>query len=72
MYIILKTFFKFRSLSKIQSVLLTHGDHVVKVADTFKVIATSNNMIAAIGNDSKKMYGLQFHPEVCNLFKYVF
>jgi GMP synthase-like glutamine amidotransferase len=21
-------------------------------------------MIAAIGNDTKKMYGLQFHPEV--------
>lgn len=56
----------FRSLSKTQNVLLTHGDHVVKVADTFKVIATSNNMIAAIGNDSKKMYGLQFHPEVNN------
>lgn len=58
------TFFKFRSLSKIQSVLLTHGDHVVKVADTFTAIATSNDMIAAIGNDTKKMYGLQFHPEV--------
>jgi len=59
-------------LSKTQSVLLTHGDHVVKVADTFKVIATSNNMIAAIGNDTKKMYGLQFHPEVsndCDYFK---
>lgn len=51
-------------MSKIQNVLLTHGDHVVKVAETFKVIATSNNMIAAIGNDAKKMYGLQFHPEV--------
>lgn len=36
----------------------------MKVADTFKTIALSNNMIAAIGNDTKKMYGLQFHPEV--------
>ncbi|XP_025419217.1 GMP synthase [glutamine-hydrolyzing] isoform X2 [Sipha flava] len=54
----------FKSLSKTQSVLLTHGDHIVKVADTFKTIASSNNMIAAIGNDTKKMYGLQFHPEV--------
>ncbi|KAF0769512.1 GMP synthase [Aphis craccivora] len=54
----------FKSLNKTQSVLLTHGDHVVKVADTFKVIATSNDMVAAIGNDIKKMYGLQFHPEV--------
>ncbi|XP_050425239.1 GMP synthase [glutamine-hydrolyzing] isoform X2 [Adelges cooleyi] len=54
----------FKSLAKTQSVLLTHGDHVTKVADTFKVIATSNNMVAAIGNDSKKLYGLQFHPEV--------
>lgn len=63
-YLLNDNFFQLRSLSKTQSVLLTHGDHVVKVADTFKVIATSNNMIAAIGNDSKKMYGLQFHPEV--------
>lgn len=53
-------------MNKVQNVLLTHGDHVVKVADNFKVIATSNNMIAAIGNDIKKMYGLQFHPEVNN------
>ncbi|CAI6345161.1 unnamed protein product [Macrosiphum euphorbiae] len=54
----------FKSLSNKQSVLLTHGDHVVKVADNFNVIATSNNMVAGIGNDTKKMYGLQFHPEV--------
>jgi len=56
--------FEFRSLSKTQTVLLTHGDHVSKVADNFRVIGVSNTMIAAIGNDSKKMYGLQFHPEV--------
>lgn len=58
-------------MSKTQSVLLTHGDHVVKVADTFKTIASSNNMIAAIGNDTKKMYGLQFHPEVSNYENYL-
>lgn len=64
-------YISFRSLTKVQNVLLTHGDHVVKVADTFKVIATSNNMVAAIGNDTKKMYGLQFHPEVSNNYNLV-
>uniref|UniRef100_A0A1I8A6S6 GMP synthase (glutamine-hydrolyzing) n=1 Tax=Steinernema glaseri TaxID=37863 RepID=A0A1I8A6S6_9BILA len=48
-------------------VLLTHGDSVVQdtVAKGFKVIATSNSgLIAGIANEEKKIYGVQFHPEV--------
>ncbi|TKR64935.1 hypothetical protein L596_025405 [Steinernema carpocapsae] len=47
-------------------VLLTHGDSVTKdtVAKDFKVIATSNHLVAGIANDEKKIYGVQFHPEV--------
>uniref|UniRef100_A0A670ISB4 GMP synthase [glutamine-hydrolyzing] n=2 Tax=Podarcis TaxID=42163 RepID=A0A670ISB4_PODMU len=54
----------FRGLQKDEIVLLTHGDSVDKVADGFKVVAQSGNVIAAIANESKKLYGAQFHPEV--------
>ncbi|PKU34387.1 gmp synthase [Limosa lapponica baueri] len=65
----------FRGLQKEELVLLTHGDSVDKVADGFKVVAQSGNIIAgiyftlklsfdSIANESKKLYGAQFHPEV--------
>ncbi|KAJ7398409.1 gmp synthase [Pitangus sulphuratus] len=54
----------FRGLQKEELVLLTHGDSVDKVADGFKVVAQSGNIIAGIANESKKLYGAQFHPEV--------
>ncbi|GCC22752.1 GMP synthase [glutamine-hydrolyzing] isoform X1 [Chiloscyllium punctatum] len=54
----------FRGLQKDEIVLLTHGDSVDKVAEGFKVVAQSGNIAAAIANESKKLYGVQFHPEV--------
>ncbi|XP_077015487.1 GMP synthase [glutamine-hydrolyzing]-like [Tamandua tetradactyla] len=53
-----------RDLQKEELVLLTHGDSVHKVADGFKVVACSGNIVAGIANESKKLYGVQFHPEV--------
>lgn len=49
------------------SVLLTHGDVVgaMPAHSDFKVTATSTNGIIAAGENSKrKIYGVQFHPEV--------
>uniref|UniRef100_A0A673UA34 GMP synthase (glutamine-hydrolyzing) n=1 Tax=Suricata suricatta TaxID=37032 RepID=A0A673UA34_SURSU len=54
----------FRGLQKEEIVLLTHGDSVDKVADGFKVVARSGTIVAGIANESKKLYGAQFHPEV--------
>ncbi|XP_042232119.1 GMP synthase [glutamine-hydrolyzing]-like isoform X1 [Homarus americanus] len=54
----------FKYMGVKQNVLLTHGDCVDKVADGFKVVATSGNIIAAIANDKLRIYGVQFHPEV--------
>ena len=54
----------FRNLDKKQQVLLTHGDCVERVADSFQVIATSGNFIVGIANEKLRLYGLQFHPEV--------
>lgn len=47
-------------------VLLTHGDSVDVVAEGFKTIAvaTDSKIVAGIANDEKKIYGVQFHPEV--------
>ena len=50
---------------KTTSVWMSHGDHVTKLPKGFKVIAkSSNSPIAAFFEPEKKIYGLQFHPEV--------
>lgn len=54
----------FQGLMKEEEVLLTHGDSINKLADGFKVIARSGDLIAGIGNEKSKLYGVQFHPEV--------
>ena len=49
----------------ILDVWMSHGDQVVKLPDGFRVIgSTSSSPIAAIANEQKKLFGLQFHPEV--------
>ena len=48
----------------IQTVLMSHGDSVEKLAPGFNVAARSGNVIAAIYNEDLKIYGVQFHPEV--------
>lgn len=50
-----------------QTVWMNHGDHVVRLADGFRVVATSSDgVIAAIEHPQKRYYGLQFHPEVAH------
>ncbi|MAS81500.1 MAG: glutamine-hydrolyzing GMP synthase [Legionellales bacterium] len=47
------------------NVWMSHGDRVEILPDGFKVIASSKNSpIAGIADESRKFYGLQFHPEV--------
>ena len=54
----------FDGMEESQKVLMSHGDTVKNVPNGFKVIGKSGEAIAAIGNEEKRMYGLQFHPEV--------
>ena len=54
----------FEGLSENQQVLMSHGDTVNETPKGFDIIGMSGNAIAAIGNDDKKIYGFQFHPEV--------
>jgi GMP synthase (glutamine-hydrolysing) len=46
-------------------VLMSHGDYVSKLPDDFRVVAkTEKAPYAAIEHKTKKIYGIQFHPEV--------
>jgi GMP synthase (glutamine-hydrolysing) len=48
-----------------KQVWMSHGDHISKIPASFKVIAnTGNAPFAAIADEKKKIYGVQFHPEV--------
>lgn len=48
-----------------QNVWMSHGDKVVAVPEGFDVIAKSANApLCAIADESRRFYGVQFHPEV--------
>ena len=58
--LITKNFFNSKKL-----VWMSHEDAVVKLPKNFKTIAsTSNSKLTIIENSKKKIYGIQFHPEV--------
>ncbi len=47
------------------SVWMSHGDHLTAMPPGFEAIAhTDNAPICAIRNPQKRIYGVQFHPEV--------
>jgi len=55
----------FREMAYEQQVWMSHGDKVTKLPAGFKTIAKSENSpFAVIADDRRKLYGLQFHPEV--------
>jgi GMP synthase (glutamine-hydrolysing) len=55
----------FSNLPKEQTVWMSHGDLVVETPEGFRVDGTSPSCpIAAMSDESRKMYGVQFHPEV--------
>jgi len=48
-------------------VWMSHGDTVTAIPDGFHVVGTSDNApLAAIADDERRFYGLQFHPEVAH------
>jgi len=55
----------FRNLEENNICWMSHQDYVEKVPEGFKVMAATNECpVAAMINDEKKFYGVQFHPEV--------
>src|ERR1700686_3007709 len=50
---------------RVLDVWMSHGDHVVAVPPGFKVVGSSENApLAAMADESRRFYGVQFHPEV--------
>jgi GMP synthase (glutamine-hydrolysing) len=50
---------------RVLDVWMSHGDHVVALPPGFSVIAASDNApLAAIADEARRLYGVQFHPEV--------
>jgi GMP synthase (glutamine-hydrolysing) len=44
---------------------MSHGDRLIELPEGFKLIASSDGApIAGIADETRKFYGLQFHPEV--------
>ena len=44
---------------------MSHTDYISQAPEGFEVVATTKNCpVAAMQNVSKKLYGVQFHPEV--------
>merc|ERR1711991_140549 len=55
-----KNFFKRKT-----TVWMSHEDAVIKLPKSFKIIAsTYSSKLTMIENTQKKIYGVQFHPEV--------
>jgi GMP synthase (glutamine-hydrolysing) len=55
----------FAGLDASTTVWMSHGDSLSQMPDGFEPIAHSSNApIGAIRNSKKKMFGVQFHPEV--------
>jgi len=48
-----------------QTAWMSHGDSVVRAPDGFDVLASSEaTPVAAFASDERKLYGVQWHPEV--------
>jgi len=54
----------FTGLPKLLSVWMSHGDEAMELPQGFRLIGKTSNAVAAIENPEKKMFAVQFHPEV--------
>jgi len=52
-------------LDKVQTVWMSHGDHVVEMPEGFQVTASTDHApVAAMSDTERRFYAVQFHPEV--------
>src|SRR5262249_13517450 len=48
-----------------EPVWMSHGDKIARIPEGFRVIATSEHApYAVIADETRRFYGIQFHPEV--------
>ncbi|MBI2653824.1 glutamine-hydrolyzing GMP synthase [Candidatus Woesearchaeota archaeon] len=59
-----------KGLSKKEQVWMSHGDLVTELPKDFQILASTDSCkIAGFENNEKKLYGVQFHPEVVHTLK---
>ena len=54
----------FKDLPDEMDVWMSHGDHVTKVPEGFRVTANTSGTLNAFEDLSRRIFGVQFHPEV--------
>jgi GMP synthase (glutamine-hydrolysing) len=54
----------FKSLPPTLHVWMSHGDEAIDLPKGFREVARTSNALAAIANESEKIWAVQFHPEV--------
>jgi len=56
-----------KGLKKKEQIWMSHGDLVTKLPKDFKILAKTDTCpVGAMENSSRKLYGVQFHPEVAH------
>ena len=56
-----------KGLGRKEQVWTSHGDEVVKPPEGFRVVGSTQSCRVAVFEDNeRKIYGVQFHPEVCH------
>jgi GMP synthase (glutamine-hydrolysing) len=56
----------FHGLPQTLSVWMSHGDHAETLPTGFRITARTANAVAGIADESRKMWAVQFHPEVAH------
>jgi GMP synthase (glutamine-hydrolysing) len=51
-------------LQGLRRVWMSHGDRILKPPSGFEVTATTESTIAAVESPARRIFGVQFHPEV--------
>jgi GMP synthase (glutamine-hydrolysing) len=54
----------FQNLPRQLQVWMSHGDHIEALPEGFRVVARTLNAIGAMEDPARRIYALQFHPEV--------
>ncbi|HPF42742.1 MAG TPA: gamma-glutamyl-gamma-aminobutyrate hydrolase family protein [Bacillota bacterium] len=52
-----------KGLGNPTNVWMAHYDHVTKLAKGFEIYASTPISIAMVGDEKRKIYGIQYHPE---------
>ena len=56
----------FRGLPGTMNVWMSHGDHAAVLPEGFTLTAQTANAVAGIANEEKRIWAVQFHPEVAH------